>query len=982
MSRIAIRPHQIIAAVATFILLSCSSQAPVQRADVPALLRPVPPVAPVHALTVHDRSHWVDSVLASMSVEEKIGQMMMVGVSGHYFSTSTDQFARLERLVQERHIGGVILWRGDVFESTIRLNTLQAMSRLPLLVSADLERGVPMRVRRGTPFPDAMAIGATRNTQYAYDVGRAIAREARALGIHQNYAPVADVNTNAGNPVINTRAFGGDPALVEGMVDAFIRGTQSAGVLATAKHFPGHGDTGTDSHLDLPSVPYTRAHLDSVELAPFRSAVRAGVLSVMVGHLSVPALDPSRSVPSSLSSAIVTGVLQREFGFGGLIVTDAMDMRGVTKDYSPGLSSVMAVKAGVDIVLMPPDEESAFASMSAAARSGEISGERLDRSVRKILKAKWDLGLDTLRTSDPEAVASVVGSREHWNLARTVARAAMTLVKNEKHTLPFEVKRGSRVASIVITDTENGFVEVARPGSASPVEQPGAYFNALLRQRNVRVETYRLSPASTVVDQDAALARIRKSDLLILPVFVKVRTSSGTVEMPPQLQPFLKKASELAVPTVVVLFGNPYLAAPLTWADAVLCAYGDTEPQVEAAAEAVFGEIDLCGKLPVVVSAQYGLGTGAVCPRDRLRYDDPVAAGFDPDSLRQLDRIIERAIADSAFPAAELAVVRDGMLVYNKAFGTFTYDLASRPIDNTVMFDLASVSKVIGTTSAVMKLYDAGLLGLDDKVGTYLPQFATGPKAAITIRQLITHRAGFPPFRRFFLMCSTATEAVDSIYATELVATPGDTTIYSDIGMITMGKVVEKITGMPLDVYVRKEFFEPLGMTRTMYAPPESLAAQCAPTEIDTLWRKRLVQGQVHDENAALLNGVAGHAGLFSTASDLAVYMQMLLNKGAYGGVRYLKENTVIEFTRKYVPGQERYLGWDMKSPTGSSAGSLFSPSSFGHLGFTGTSVWTDPDRKISVILLTNRVHPTRANQKIQRVRPAVHDAVIRALKY
>jgi beta-glucosidase-like glycosyl hydrolase/CubicO group peptidase (beta-lactamase class C family) len=968
-------PHLCIAAVSAILLLSCSSQAPVQKADIPV----VPP--PVTAVVPHDRSQWVDSVLASMTVEQKIGQMMMVGVTGHYFSSTMEQYARLVRLVRERQVGGVILWRGDVYESALRLNALQTMSAVPLLVSADLERGVPMRVRRGTPFPDAMAIGATRNTQYAFDVGRAIAREARAIGVHQNYAPVADVNTNPLNPVINTRAFGGDPELVEGMVDAFTRGTQSAGVLATAKHFPGHGDTGTDSHLDLPAVPHTRSRLDSIELLPFRAAVCAGVRSVMIGHLSVPALDPSRSVPSSLSPAIVTGLLQRELGFGGLIVTDAMDMRGVTRDYSPGMSSVLAVKAGVDIVLMPPDEESAFAAMTAAARTGEITQERLDRSVRKILKAKWDLGLDTLCTSDPEEISRVVGSRAHWNLSRTVARSAMTLVKNERNTVPAGARQARRITSIVLTDTENGLTEVARPGSASLVEQPGAYFNALLRQRGVRVDAYRLSPESNAIDFDAALARVRRSDLLVVPVFVKVRTSSGTVEMPSNLQPFLKKVSELAVPAVVVLFGNPYLADALSWADAVLCAYGDTEPQVEAAAEGLFGEIDLCGKLPVTVSGRFALGAGATCSRDRLRYDDPVNAGFDPDSLRQLDRIIERAIADSAFPAAELAVLRDGMLVYSKSFGTFTYDRASRPIDNTTMFDLASVSKVIGTTSAVMKLYDNEQLGLDDRVGMYLPQFASGPKSVITIRQLITHRAGFPPFRRFFLMCSTATAGVDSIFATGLVATPGDTTIYSDIGMITMGKVVEKITGMPLHVYVRREFFEPLGMKRTMYAPPESLASQCAPTEIDTLWRKRLVQGQVHDENAALLDGVAGHAGLFSTASDLAVYMQMLLNKGAYGGVRFLKESTVIEFTRKYVPGQERYLGWDMKSPTGSSAGTLFSPSSFGHLGFTGTSVWTDPDRRISVILLTNRVHPTRASQKIQRIRPAVHDMVIRALK-
>lgn len=975
MFRLTARSHHAIAAASAVLLLSCSSQPPIQKAEPPL----APP--PVTGVVTRDRSHWVDSVLASLTVEQKIGQMMMVGVSGHYFSSTTDQYARLARLVRERQIGGAILWRGDVYESALRLNTLQSMSQVPLLVSADLERGVPMRVRRGTPFPDAMAIGATRNPQYAYEVGRAIAREARALGVHQNYAPVADVNTNPLNPVINTRAFGSDPGLVEGMVDAFIRGTQSAGVLATAKHFPGHGDTGTDSHLDLPTVTQNRARLDSVELAPFRAAISAGVRSVMIAHLLVPGLDPSRSAPSSLSPAIVTGVLQRELGFTGLIVTDAMDMRGVTRDYSPGMSSVMAVKAGVDIVLMPPDEESAFAAMTAAARSGEITQERLDRSVRKILQAKWDLGLDTLRITDPDEIARVVGSREHWNLARTVARASMTLVRNERNTVPFEARQARRITSIVLTDTDNGLMEVSRPGTMSIVEQPGAYFNALVRQRSVRLESYRLSPGSNAIDVDAALARIRKTDLLVLPVFVKVRTSSGTVEMPSGLQPFLKKVADLSVPTVVVLFGTPYLAGPLSWADAVLCAYGDTEPQIEAAAEALFGEIDLCGKLPVTVNERFALGAGAMCARDRLRYDDPTTAGFDTDSLRQLDRIIERAIADSAFPAAQLAVVRDGMLVYNKSFGTFTYDRASRPIDNTTMFDLASVSKVIGTTSAVMKLVDSGRLGLDDSVGTYLPQFTTGPKAAITIRQLITHRAGFPPFRRFFLMCSTATAALDSVFATPLVATPGDTTIYSDIGMITMGKVVEKITGMSLDAFVRKEFYEPLGMTHTMYAPPESLATQCAPTEIDTLWRKRLVQGQVHDENAALLDGVAGHAGLFSTASDLAVYMQMVLNKGAYGGIRYLKESTVVEFTRKYVPGQERYLGWDMKSPTGSSAGSLFSPSSFGHLGFTGTSIWTDPDRRISVILLTNRVHPTRANQKIQRIRPAVHDMVIRALK-
>ena len=970
------------AAICVFVALSCAPTVVPQRDASTSKTGESPTSATSKAasLSRFTREQWIDSTMASMTLEEKVGQMVMVGVFGQYYSYQSDEYARLERLIKEKHVGGFILWQGDVYEAVVRLNMLQDLSRLPLLVSADFERGVSMRIRRGTPFPDAMAIGATRNARYAYEVGRAIAREARALGVHQNYAPVADINTNPLNPVINTRSFGSDPALVHEMVAAFIKGTIEEGVLATAKHFPGHGDTGTDSHLDLPNLPFDRARLDSVELAPFRTAIQAGAQSVMIAHLAVPALDPSRSVPSSLSAAVITGVLQRELGFEGLVVTDAMDMRGVTRGYSPGASTVMAVKAGVDIVLMPPDEESAFAALLAAARSGEITEERLDRSVRKILTVKQGLGLDTLRTVDLSAIPSKVGTRDHWRLAREVARHSITLVKNERSLIPLRKGNHKRVVSVVLADTPDGRVDINRPSNPWTTELPGAYFHQLLERRNGDIDTYRLTPSSTILDMEAALGRIKRADLLILPVYVKVRTSSGRIDMPSGLQPFLKKAGEAGVPTLVLLFGNPYLAGSLSWADAIVCAYGDNEPLVEATVEALFAESGICGKLPVAINGQFPLGCGAECPKDRLRRDDPTVAGFSPERLLVLDDIIENAIRDSAFPAAQLAVIRDGILVYNKSFGTYTYDAASRPIDNGTIFDLASVSKVIGTTSAVMKLYEQGKLGLDDSVGRYLPQFAEGPKSAITIRHLITHRSGFPPFRRFFLMCRTAEEALDSAFATELVATPGDTTIYSDIGMITMGKVVEKIAGMPLSEFLEKEFFEPLGMTNTMYNPPVSLHDRVAPTEIDTVWRKTLVRGQVHDENAALLGGVAGHAGLFSTASDLAIYMQMLLNKGAYGGVRFLEESTVVRFTRTVVPGQDRFLGWDMKSLTGSSAGNLFSPSSFGHTGYTGTSIWADPIRKLSIILLTNRVHPTRANLKISRVRPAVADAVIRAL--
>ncbi len=565
-------------------------------------------------------------------------------------------------------------------------------------------------------------------------------------------------------------------------------------------------------------------------------------------------------------------------------------------------------------------------------------------------------------------------------LAREIARRAMTLVKNDENLVPFQPGKRRQVVSIVLSDTEDNRVEINRPTNINTSEPPGAYFQQLLQRRNGRVESYRLHPGSSQNDIDAALSRMRRADQVLLQLYVKVRTSSGSIDLAGSLKKFLDQAQQLQVPTIAVLFGSPYLASSVPGAKAILCAYGDSEPLVEASVEALYGEIDVCGKLPVSIAGLFPAGSGVTCPKDRLRCDDPRAAGFSPERLDSLREILQQAIGNRAFPAAQIAVIKDGILAYREAFGMYTYDPSARPIDDETIFDLASVSKVIGTTTAVMKLFDQGSIRLDDSVSKFLPQFSVGPKSAITIRHLITHRAGFPPFRRFFLMCSSAAEALDSVYATELVARPGDTTIYSDIGMISLGKVVEAVTGMSQSDYLQREFFEPLGMTHTMYNPPAELLEQIAPTEIDTLWRKTLVRGQVHDENAALLGGVAGHAGLFSTASDVAVLVQMLLNRGTYGGKRYLQESTVVEFTRKYVPGQDRYLGWDMKSAVGSSAGSYFSPSSFGHTGFTGTSVWVDPERKLGVILLTNRVHPTRANLKISKVRPAVHDAVVKAM--
>ncbi len=924
---------------------------------------------------------WPDSVLSSMTLEEKAGQMVMVLAFGTYSNAGSDEFAHLSRLVEERGIGGVILSHGDVYESAYLLNRLQSRAKIPLLVSADLERGLAMRIRRGTPFPDEMAIGATRDTALAYEVGKAIAREARAIGVHQNYAPVADVNTNPRNPVINTRAFGDDVDMVQRMVVAFTHGTQEGGALATVKHFPGHGDTGLDSHLELPVLPFTRGRLDSVELKPFRAAINSGVQSVMIAHLAVPAIEQDASIPASLSSHVITDLLRKEFGFGGLVVSDAMEMRGVVRGYSVTESTVKAVRAGTDMILLPLDADLAITAIAAAVRNREISEEQVNASVRKILETKHALGLDRQRLADLPQIENVVGSREHWQLARSVARRSVTLLRDNGRALPLSQNEGSRVVAVVLTDNEESRSEIHRPESPYADEANGAYFTQLLRRRLGRVESLRLSPASNESDLEEALTLARRADLLLLPTLVKVRTSSGRIGLPENLRTLLTRCENLKIPKVAVVFGNPYVAVHFPYADALLCAYGDTEPVVEAAAEALCGEIDIGGKLPVTIPGAFSYGSGINRPKQRLRRDDPDAAGFDPEKLRRVDSIAYAGLADSAFSAAQLAIVKDGDLVWNKSYGKFSYDAHSREINGNALFDLASVTKVVATTSAVMKLYEKGLLRLDDPVSKFLPRFAIGEKAKITIRHLLLHRGGFPPFRKFWEFCADSAAMTDSVFSTPLVATPGDSTIYSDLGFITLGKIVERISGMNLSAFVQKEFFVPLEMRNTMYKVPTELRWRAVATEYDSVWRKRLVQGTVHDENAEFLGGISGHAGLFSTARDLAAFTEMLIDGGMYNGRRVLQDSTIEAFVRTRREGQDRWLGWDMRSPKGSSAGKLFSDSSFGHTGFTGTSIWIDPARRLGVIFLTNRVHPTRANTKLFKIRPVLHDTIVNSLR-
>lgn len=927
---------------------------------------------------------WIQETLERLTLEEKVGQLVFPKLYGNFTNTESDEWKRLAGLVTRHRVGGFVVYAGDVFESAMIINKLQELADVPLLISADFERGLAMRTRRTTAFPEAMALAATRSPDLAYRMGRIVAAEARALGVHQNFAPVADINVHPENPVINIRSYGEDPNWVAEIAAAYAKGLQDGGVIATAKHFPGHGDVTIDSHIGLPSLSVTPGRLDSMELFPFRKLIADRVKSVMIGHIAVPSID-STNLPATLSSKLTTELLQGQIGYDGLVVADALEMFGVLNSFKLDEASIRAVEAGIDVLLAPApgSENTVIDAVKNAVMSGRISQERINVSVRKILAAKKSLGLDEQRFVDLSHISDIVGAPSHWETAKTIARSSVTVLRND-YVLPLQrVGVKTKIALVVVSDNDDYRTEVNRPGAPLITnERVGNYFATQLRRRFAGVETLRLDPRSNAMEFDSILIRLRTADVIIAPVYVKARSGSGRFGLPQQLINWTNALALQGKPTVFVAMGSPYILDTLKNGSAYVCAYSDGELSTEAVVEALFGEIPVRGKLPVTLPRMFSLGSGLNVPASFLIEDSPTSVGFDSSKLYLLDSLLLLAVSDSAFPGGQLLVAKDGAIVYNRTFGKLDYTPPGQLVNRQTMYDIASLTKVVVTTTAVVKLYEEGKLKLDDPVVRYIPEFRNRGKEKITVRHLLLHNSGLPAFKTLYQTTSTAKAVLDSVYNSELIYTPGDSTVYSDFGFIVLGKIVEKITGMMLDQYAAQTFFQPLGMTRTMFNPPESLWNNIAPTEIDTVWRRGLVRGVVHDERAALLGGVAGHAGLFSTASDLAIFTQMMLNAGYYGGRNYLRPESYRLVALRHDSNSTRTIGWDTKAPTGySSAGTLFSSMAFGHTGFTGTSIWVDPQRNLFVIFLTNRVHPTRQNAKILNVRPAIHDAVIGALK-
>lgn len=952
-------------------LATCRTPVPVPPAapsPVPAATgspEPLPLPAPTPPPPAERDYAWARQTLAGLSLAEKAAQMIGVRALGVPVNPDAAELRRLRQQVA-LGVGTLVVFESESGTLPRLLNELQSEARVPLLVAADMERGISFRMRRGVvPLPYAMAVGATRSEEDARFTGEVTAREGRALGIHWAFAPVADVNNNPLNPIINIRSYGEDPELVARLDAAFVAGCREGALMTTAKHFPGHGDTASDSHLRVAEFGGDRERLESVELVPFKRAVAAGVDAVMIGHIAVPALDPS-GAPASVSRP-VADLLRGELGFKGLVVTDAMDMAGAKGAWT-GDSAIRAVQAGADMILLPPDPDVAVAALVRSVEEGQLSESRLDASVLRILEAKQRLELHRNRLVDLAAVASRLARPADVERAMHIARRSITVVRNEGSLLPLRAEQPLRILHLVLSsDLHNRDIQ--------------GVLEDELEERRVDAETVALGPEVSSETLEDLVARASTFSHVLASAFVRVAGSKGTADMSPSHARLLRALHAAGRPVVVISFGSPYLLKQFPELPAYLCAYGSAESSQRAALAALFGEYAVGGKLPVTLPGLYPYGHGLELPKHdmTLRVARAEEAGFRAEGLAEADRIVERAVSEKAFPGAVLAVGKDGALVHLQSFGRLGYEHDAAEAQPDTIYDLASLTKVVVTTTAAMMLCDEGRLDIDKPVSAFLPGFSGGLKDRVTVRHLLTHSSGLDWTAPLYKEIRGKEAYLARIQALDLAYEPGTKSLYSDLGEILLGEIVERVAGETLDAFARARILGPLGMKDTSYLPGPGLRPRIAPTEQDP-WRGRLLVGEVHDDNAFALGGVAAHAGLFGTASDLARFAQMMLNGGVYDHRRFAARDVVERFTRRAgVPGSSRALGWDTPS-AGSSAGTRFSPRSFGHTGFTGTSLWIDPDRKLFVVLLTNRVHPTRDNNAIRAVRPAVADAVIAAL--
>jgi beta-glucosidase-like glycosyl hydrolase/CubicO group peptidase (beta-lactamase class C family) len=942
---------------------------------------------------------WVENTYEQMTQEERIGQLFMVAA---YSNKDEEHFKNLSLLIEEYHIGGLIFFQGGPGREINLTNRLQAKSKIPLWIGMDAEWGLGMRLDSTMNFPKQMTLGAIQNNDFIYQMGAEIARQAKLIGVHVNFAPVVDVNNNIKNPVIGYRSFGEDKINVAQKGVAYMKGMQDNGLLANAKHFPGHGDTDSDSHMTLPVINHNTERLDELELYPFKKLIESEVNSMMVAHLYIPAYDDTPNRATTLSENVVTKLLKEELGFDGLIFTDALNMKGVSDFYAPGETDLLAFKAGNDVLLFPMNVPKAINMIQEALEKGELPEQRLEQSVKKILQAKYKLGLHKgfEKLSDAN-IYKKLNSEKAKSLNEKLYAEAATLVKNENDFLPIHILDTTNFASLSLRGTKNSTFQQYLTKYAD-------FTHYHLSNENMDLGDY-----SKLMNQ------LSQYETVVVGLHGMNNSASKRFGLKTEDLLFLQNLSEQSN-VVISVFGNAYSLKYLQSFSNILLMYEDNQITQKLAPQLIFGAKATKGKLPVSVADKMKVGTGiSTKTLNRFGYSSPLDVGMDPEILAEIEKITQEAIDTEATPGGQILVAKDGQIVYEKNFGYQTYHKYSKVTDETI-YDLASITKVTATLQSIMFLYDRGIIDLDKKISHYLPELKKSNKQNMTLRNILTHQAGLIPYVPFWkethdmfgLKTPLYQNHEASLYPNQLASglyghqVLGDSIWqwvidsellskprwqknydyrYSDMGYYIMQKISERMMNMSYDEFLRENFYKPLGMNSMGFNPlcrfPE---AQIAPTENDLLFRNDLIKGWVHDQGAAMVGGVAGHAGLFSNAKDLAILMQMNLWDGSYGGVRYFSKGTVPYFTKKQFDDNRRGLGWDKPvgekgpSPTSHYASAL----TFGHTGFTGTAAWADPEFGLVYIFLSNRVYPDANNRKLisANIRTRIMDLVYESI--
>ncbi len=938
----------------------------------------------------------IEDRLAQMTIDEKIGQLFWINVNSN---DGRGEIDRAKRLIKDYDVGGII-WFRNTKKSTsptrqvAYTNELQKAAKSPLIVSIDGEWGPNMRLDSTVKYPRQLALGAISDNRMIYDFGLEIGKQMKQLGIHFNFAPVVDVNNNPNNPVINDRSFGADKYNVANKGVAYMNGMHDAGILCTAKHFPGHGDTDTDSHYDLPVINHDRYRLYDIELYPFRELIQARLSGVMVAHLNVPALDNATNRPTTLSPKVVTDLLQNEMGFDGLIMTDAMNMQALTKYYPSGRAEVEALKAGNDILLYSKDVPTGINAIKAALNTGEITEDRINTSVRKILSAKRWLGiLDDVPEIPTSGVTEFLNRREAVQLNKSLREKSITLVNNLDLQIPYKDLSSFSIATVSIDD-----------GKIIPFQ------NAL--SPYAKMDHYTISSSASDSEYQNLLTKLSSYNQVIVGLVNQSRFASRSFGITQAQRTFLTQL-EGQSKLVLNVFGNPYSLQYFENYRNLICAYDDHPATQKAAAEALFGVIGYQGSLPVGVN-QIPIGSGFFTQGGhRLIYDSPEVFGISSDRFYRIDSIANAAIRSRATPGCVILIAKDNHVVYQKAFGYHTYNKQIRT-KTSDLFDLASITKIAGSMPMIMKEYEQGTLNIYQPVSDLLPELRSTNKASMQVGEILNHTSGLKSWIPFYkttvdknskplpgvYRTTPATgylQVAKNLYIKEsyekdsmfLKIHQADNNtrgryVYSDLGFYFFKDYFETKYQKPYDEYLNEHFISRVGFPSLLYNPLDRFPSSAIiPSEKDDYFRNQEIRGYVHDMGAAMQGGVGGHAGLFGTANDIAIYMQLLLNKGSYGDVQYFQPSTIDTFTRKFNNNSRKALGFDKPelNPNRSGPTSSFaSADSFGHTGFTGTFAWADPQNNLIVIFLSNRTYPTMNNRKLltQNVRPKIQEEAYR----